>query len=62
MSWECPYLINEKCEKLKKLCQPLQKGCELESKVRFIGLEGIKRQEDDRCKHGKEKRYQGDPC
>ncbi len=36
MSWTCPYQINNECVRLRKPCQPLQKGCVLEGKVTFI--------------------------
>jgi len=36
MSWVCPHQMNDKCIKLNKLCQPLQKGCVLEGKATFI--------------------------
>lgn len=60
MSWECPHYINVtgNCTRLEKICQPGHKGCVLEGKVRFISLEGNKRQEDDRYKPG-ERRYEG---
>ena len=36
MSWTCPYQVNNECIRLRKPCQPLQKGCVLEGKVTFI--------------------------
>lgn len=36
MSWICPYQINNECIGLKKICQPLQRGCVLEGKVTFV--------------------------
>lgn len=36
MSWTCLYQINNECVRLGKPCQPLQKGCVLEGKVKFI--------------------------
>lgn len=36
MSWTCPYQINNECIRLRKSCQPLQKGCVLDGKVTFI--------------------------
>jgi len=32
MSWGCPHQINDECAKLKKKCEPFQKGCVLEKK------------------------------
>lgn len=37
MSWNCPHQMDGECVRLKKICQPLQKGCVLDGKVRFIG-------------------------
>ncbi len=34
MNWACPHLENDFCKKLKTICQPTQKGCELHGKVR----------------------------
>ncbi|MCF6148864.1 MAG: hypothetical protein E3K37_09410 [Candidatus Kuenenia sp.] len=36
MSWICPHQKNDECVRLKKLCQPSQRGCVLEGKVTFI--------------------------
>lgn len=36
MSWICSHQINDKCIRLKKPCQPLQRGCVLEGKATFI--------------------------
>ncbi len=36
MSWDCPHLKKDECIRLKKVCQPLQKGCVLEGKVQFV--------------------------
>lgn len=36
MSWNCPHLVNNDCIRLRKTCRPLQKGCVLEGKVKFI--------------------------
>ncbi len=36
MSWNCPHLVNNDCIRLRKTCLPLQKGCVMEGKVKFI--------------------------
>lgn len=36
MSWICPHQINDECIRLRKKCQPSQKGCVLEGGVKFI--------------------------
>jgi len=36
MSWDCPHRIEDKCIRLKKICLPLQKGCVLDGKVKYI--------------------------
>ena len=32
----CPYQINNECVRLRKICQPLQRGCVLDGKVACI--------------------------
>lgn len=39
MSWGCPYEIDGKCKKLKKMCHPLSNGCVLDGRVTFIDSE-----------------------
>ena len=36
MSWACPHQRNHECTRLKKACQPLQKGCVLDGKAACI--------------------------
>ncbi len=36
MSWDCPYQTKDGCVRLKKPCQPLQKGCVVEGKASGI--------------------------
>ena len=33
MSWGCPHQEGERCMKLKRNCEPTQRGCELRGKV-----------------------------
>ena len=33
----CSYLANDYCHKLKKLCEPVTKGCVLSDKVKLLG-------------------------
>jgi len=39
MSWNCPHQRGKEpfCERLNKLCKPLQKGCVLEGKFKMVG-------------------------
>lgn len=36
MSWVCPYQLNDECTRLRKKCQPLQRGCVMEGEVTCI--------------------------
>lgn len=54
MSWNCPHLINNECVRLRKACQPLQKDCVLESKVKFIDSQLDSTDKKDLEKEGKQ--------
>ncbi len=46
MNFSCPNQINGHCEKLEKLCHPVQEGCVLEGKVKIM-VEQEQPEEDD---------------
>ncbi len=52
MSWDCPHQKNYECIRLEKVCRPLQKGCVLEGKVKFVDDQLNKREEKDLKKEG----------
>ncbi|QII13135.1 hypothetical protein KsCSTR_37560 [Candidatus Kuenenia stuttgartiensis] len=54
MSWTCPHQKNNECIRLKKPCQPLQKGCVLEDKVTFIDFQY---EDNENQKHSKKGNY-----
>jgi len=55
MSWDCPHQKKDECVRLNKICQPLQKGCVLEGKVKFVDDQLNKRKEKDFKSRGNQK-------
>ncbi|MDR4509687.1 MAG: hypothetical protein MRJ65_15895 [Candidatus Brocadiaceae bacterium] len=52
MSWICPHQRDDECIRLKKPCQPSQRGCVLEGKVTFIDIQLDREQKKDGKKKG----------
>ncbi len=40
MSWDCPYQSDNDCNRLKKPCKPLSKGCVISGKARSVSGSG----------------------
>lgn len=66
MSWTCPYQVDNECIRLRKLCQPLQKGCVVDEKVTFIDTQldfqhkkSLRREDDRNGKIRSNRRIQG---
>lgn len=54
MSWICPHQINDVCTRLRKKCQPSQKGCVLEGEVKFIDYQGDSENKKDLRNEGRQ--------
>ncbi|MGQ3685987.1 MAG: hypothetical protein ACUBOA_13420 [Candidatus Loosdrechtia sp.] len=46
MSWVCPHQINNECSRLKKSCEPSQKGCIIGGGATFISYEEAEKNKD----------------
>ena len=46
MSWVCPNQDKGQCQKLDKLCVPMQEGCVLEKKVQMLQPAALDRESE----------------